>query len=270
MGRALAHARATVARFSDATALALLPADRREEALRAIAEAPPRTLRERIGRRVLSRLARMMIARTIEIDDAVRSASPTVHSQLVILGAGLDGRAWRMPELRDTVVFEVDHPDTQREKRPRSASLERLAREVRFVSVDFARDSLDAALAAAGHDAAAPTTWIWEGVVMYLTPDEIQATLAVVARRSAPGSVLSVAYHTSAPYRFLVAIWVRRVGEPLRSKFTREEMRALLLRHGFSVCRDVSIAEIGASLSADLGAALKRMQHLRLATARKG
>ena len=47
-------------------------------------------------------------------------------------------------------------------------------------------------------------------------------------------------------------------------------MRALLLRHGFSVCRDVSIAEIGASLSADLGAALKRMQHLRLATARKG
>jgi O-methyltransferase involved in polyketide biosynthesis len=38
----------------------------------------------------------MMVARTVAIDGAIRTA---VSSQVVILGAGLDGRAWRMPEL---------------------------------------------------------------------------------------------------------------------------------------------------------------------------
>ncbi len=37
--------------------------------------------------------------------------------QVVILGAGLDTRAWRMPGLDGVTVFEVDHPDTQRRKR---------------------------------------------------------------------------------------------------------------------------------------------------------
>ena len=52
--------------------------------------------------------------------------------------------------------------------------------------------------AAAGHDPARATTWIWEGVVMYLTRADIEATLAVVARRSAPGSRLVVLYLSPA------------------------------------------------------------------------
>ena len=107
--------------------------------------------------------------------------------QVVILGAGLDGRAWRMPELRDVTVFEVDHPDSQREKAARAAALLRVAREVRFVPVDFTRDRLDEPLAAAGHDPARPTTWIWEGVVMYLTTAESRprSTSSRAARRRA-------------------------------------------------------------------------------------
>ena len=134
----------------------------------------------------------MMVPRTIAIDEARarRAASP----QVVILGAGLDGRAWRMPELRDVTVFEVDHPDSQREKQARAAALPRIAREVRFVPVDFTHDRLDDALAAAGHDPARPTTWIWEGVVMYLERADIEATLRVIQRRSAPGSHLVVLY----------------------------------------------------------------------------
>ena len=208
----------------------------------------------------------MMTARTIEIDDAVRRSA---HPQVVILGAGLDGRAWRMPELRDSVVFEVDHPDTQRDKRARSEGLERKAREVRFVPTDFAKGSLDEALAAAGHDASVPTTWIWEGVVMYLTRPEIEASLAVIEQRSARGSRLVVAYHTPAPYRFLVALWVRRVGEPLRSRFKLGEMQELLQRYGFVVERDLGLDEIGSAISTDIGRATMRMRHLRFATARR-
>ena len=120
----------------------------------------------------------MMVARTVAIDDAVRAATAP---QVVILGAGLDGRAWRMPELRDVTVFEVDHPDSQRVKRARVSALEPVARDIRFVPVDFTRDRLDDALAAAGHDATRATTWIWEGVVMYLELSDIDATLSVIA-----------------------------------------------------------------------------------------
>jgi methyltransferase (TIGR00027 family) len=266
MGRALANARGGIARFSDPTALALLPEGSKNRVLRAIEGAPPRTLRERIGRSVLERLASMMIARTIEIDDAVRSAA---HPQLVILGSGLDGRAWRMPELKETVVFEVDHPSTQREKQSRSASLKPTAREVRFVAVDFARDDLYEALSAAGHDPSLPTTWIWEGVVMYLTLHDIEATLAVIERRSAPQSRLLVAYHTPTRLLFLVGYWLRRMGEPLRSSFKVDEMRTLLLRYGFEVQRDLRLDDIGAALSSEVGRATRRMRHHRFATARR-
>jgi hypothetical protein len=51
----------------------------------------------------------------------------------------------------------------------------------------------------------------------------------------------------------LVGFFLRRVGEPLRSAFTAEEMRALLTRHRFIVDRDQGLPEIGAALSPELG-----------------
>ena len=78
--------------------------------------------------------------------------------------AGFDGRAYQMSELRDTIVFEIDHPDTQRDKRERARRLLPVAREIRHVPVDFTMDSLEDKLAAAGHDPEKPTTWVWEGV----------------------------------------------------------------------------------------------------------
>lgn len=268
MARAAAHGRTDVARFSDPTALALLPDDARAKVERFhAAPQPPRGLRERTAWEFISRRADMMVARTVAIDDAIREApSP----QVVILGAGLDGRAWRMPELRDAVVFEVDHPDTQREKRARAAALPLMARDVRWVPVDFTRDDLAAALAAAGHDPALPTTWIWEGVVMYLTPPQVEATLAIVARLSAPRSRLIVAYLAPGLMARLVGLVVRRLGEPFRSSFTADAMRTLLARHGLTVVHDADIHTIAASLSPTLARNTRPMRHLRIVTADHG
>src|SRR5688500_18707239 len=47
--------------------------------------------------------------RTAAIDDAIRESVQAGVGQLVVLGAGLDARAYRMPELREVRVFEVDH-----------------------------------------------------------------------------------------------------------------------------------------------------------------
>ena len=59
---------------------------------------------------------------------------------------------------------------------------------MKFVAIGFTRHDLAERLQAAGHDPNARTTWIWEGVVMYLTPAEVENTLSVVAARSAPKS----------------------------------------------------------------------------------
>ena len=262
MGRAIADGRTPA--FSDPTALPLLSDRARERVQRVRSGVAPKGLRESVIHGYLARQAKVMVARTMAIDDAVRAAAAP---ELVILGAGLDGRAWRMRELADAIVFEVDHPDTQREKRARTGALTQAAREVRFVPVDFARDDLDAALSAAGHDPTRPTTWIWEGVVMYLDRAAISATLDVVARRSTSGSHLIILYHAPAPVLRLVGLLVRRVGEPLRSAFTDVQMRALLAEHDFDVVRDRSIPEVGAELSAELGKAASVAKHLRVVTA---
>jgi len=209
--------------------------------------------------------AAMMAVRTMVIDEAVRE---TNAPQVVILGAGYDGRAWRMPELRDAVVLEVDHPATQELKRERVSALERVAREVRFVAVDFTKDDLDAKLAEAGHDASRPTMWIWEGVVMYLTPEEVDATLAIVARRSAPKSAIAIVYHAPGGLVLrLVGFFVRRMGEPFRSKFTKAEMRALLARHGFDAKRDEDLPEATERIAPSLVARSRKVKHMRLVTA---
>jgi methyltransferase (TIGR00027 family) len=87
--------------------------------------------------RVRSRLAPaidILPLRTVAIDAALREAVAAGCRQVVILGAGLDGRAHRMGELAAIDVYEVGHPASQAEKRPRSAGVPLRARTRRFVA----------------------------------------------------------------------------------------------------------------------------------------
>jgi len=266
MGRAVAHIAPPFPGFSDPTARELLPESARIRVARATGPTPPKGLRENVDRGYLRKQSSFMALRTAAIDDSIRHVAAR---QLVILGAGLDGRAWRLPELSDSVVFEVDHPDTQRDKRARVGSLTPTAREVRFIAVDFARDSLEEALANTGHDANEPTMWVWEGVVMYLTPADAEATLAVIERRSAPRSGLSITYTAPAPVLHLVGLLVRALGEPLRSAYTPEQMAELLRRHSFRALEDVDLPALGARRSPELARAAKVARHLRIVTAER-
>ncbi|HEY6006011.1 MAG TPA: SAM-dependent methyltransferase [Anaeromyxobacter sp.] len=241
LGRAAAHRRAAVKGFSDPVAIRLLP-ERYVAALERAERGTPPSWRERRFRWLVSRLTRWAPLRTLAIDDALRG-SLGQDAQVVILGAGLDARAWRMPELAGSVVYEVDHPATQRYKRERVASLRPAAREVRFVPVDFEREPFPAKLAEAGHEAARPTAWIWEGVVMYLLPGVVEATVRLVAERSAPGSRLLASYATPSLRRAVVGLFLARLGEPFRSAFTPRRFAELLGRSGFSVLSDDGVAD---------------------------
>jgi methyltransferase (TIGR00027 family) len=187
-------------------------------------------------------MADMIALRTAAIDAAVRDAIAAGAKQLVIVGAGYDGRAWRMPELAGVKVFEVDHPATQAEKRTRGRELPSANGIVSFVSMNFELDSLDTALDRAGHDRSLPTCWIWEGVVMYLRREVMRATLADIARRSAPGSTLIVNYHTTHR-RLLVRLIFRLIGEPQISAWTPEEMASDLRAAKFNVREDSGMAD---------------------------
>ena len=114
-----------------------------------------------------------MVPRTVAIDRAVREGG---HQQVVLLGAGLDARAWRMPELATTTVWEVDHPASQQDMRRRVGDRRPVAAHVVWVPVDLASEPLAAPLESAGFDRHQPSTWVWEGVVPYLTAAQVDLT----------------------------------------------------------------------------------------------
>jgi methyltransferase (TIGR00027 family) len=213
-------------------------------------------------------MADMIALRTAGIDTGVREAIAGGARQVVILGAGYDGRAWRMPELAGVKVFEVDHPATQTDKRARLQSLSPPIASVSFVSVNFERESLDAALARAGHDRTSATCWIWEGVVMYLTRAAMRATLTGLAGRSAPGSTLIVNYHTEHR-RWFARLMFRLIGEPQISAWSPEEMARDLRAAGFDVVDDSGMLDWNRRF-AQGNATVQRGAYMRVAVGRLG
>ena len=84
-----------------------------------------------------------VLARTRFIDKMIRSL-PGTTPQVVILGVGLDSRAWRLPELGSVAVFEVDHPDTQHRKQLPLRRHNVDVAHVHFIPTDFNLGRLDA------------------------------------------------------------------------------------------------------------------------------
>ena len=253
-GRAVADTWDDVEQFSDPTAARLLLDDERAAVDLASDDAPPPGWGLRMEWEMLRATAEVIVPRTVAIDDALRER---VNAQVVILGAGLDGRAWRMTELIGSDVFEVDHPASQLDKRSRSQGMAPVARAVRFVPVDFGRDDLGEALTAQGHSADVPTTWVWEGVVPYLSCAQVEGTVRAVREYSGVGSRLIVNYQAPSTMAALGRLVMRAMtmlsrrpdplaGEPTRSTWTAGSMRELLGAHGFAVVRDTDLLTLAA------------------------
>ncbi|MBN2084402.1 MAG: SAM-dependent methyltransferase [Anaerolineales bacterium] len=130
-----------------------------------------------------------MTARCRYMDDFLNESLAGGIAQLVILGAGLDSRAYRFGELKGRVrVFEVDHPATQSAKIGRVIKIFGNAPDhVTYVPIDFNAEDLQK-LISAGYNPAKKTLFIWEGVTPYLTAEAVDRTLAFVAHNSVPGS----------------------------------------------------------------------------------
>jgi methyltransferase (TIGR00027 family) len=136
-----------------------------------------------------------LVARCRYIDDYLQACLETGLDQLVILGAGLDSRAYRFDQLEGHVkVFEVDHPATQQVKLGKLEKIfGRLPEHVTYVPVDFDEETLQK-LFDFGYNRQAKTLFIWEGVVHYLTAEAVDQTLEFVLKNSGSGSSIIFDY----------------------------------------------------------------------------
>jgi methyltransferase (TIGR00027 family) len=163
-----------------------------------------------------------LAARTRYIDDYVQSCIADGIEQLVILGAGLDSRAYRFEPLKERVrVFEVDHPATQQGKIEKVKKvLKDLPEHVTYIPIDFNTETLGK-LFGFGYNSRLKTLFIWEGVTYYLAADAVDSTLEFVRKNSGQGSSIIFDYvYTSA------LTTARKQGEVARmqrySRFTGE------------------------------------------------
>ncbi|NUS14345.1 MAG: SAM-dependent methyltransferase [Streptomyces sp.] len=126
--------------------------------------------------------------RTRFFDDYLRAAArePGLR-QIVVVGAGMDSRAYRMRWPAGIRYFEVDRQPVLDYKRERlSAQTPRADR--RTVPQDLLSPSWPDALTAAGYDPGQPSAWLLEGVLCYLPEDGVHRVLAQLAELTTPAS----------------------------------------------------------------------------------
>ena len=193
-------------------------------------------------------LRAFMAARARFAEDHLDAARDAGVTQYVVLGAGLDTFAYRQrrhaPPLR---IWEIDHPGTQGWKRRllADAGIDSPA-NLRYVPVDFERDDLAEALAAAGFERDAGAVFTWLGVTMYLTDAAFAATIAEVAR--AVGARGGVSFDYSVDRSLLtgpelavhdaLAARVARAGEPWLTTFAPQPLASRLRSLGFTTIED--------------------------------
>jgi len=124
--------------------------------------------------------------RTRWLDDKLTRLRP---SQLVIVAAGMDSRAWRLDVLSAALVYELDRPEVLALKASLIDASPVGSR--RPVGVDLAGDWAPSLLAA-GFDPSAPTVWTVEGLTQYLFADDVSRLLDALTALSADGSHLLI------------------------------------------------------------------------------
>lgn len=139
------------------------------------------------------RFARYFGLRTRVLDDfLLRSVYTGGIRQVVLLGAGLDTRAFRLDwPAPSCTVFEIDREGVLAFKHKVLDGLSAAPKAARVPVPADLRDDWVGALAAAGFDAAVPSVWLAEGLLFYLPAAAETHLIDTVDRLSAGGSALA-------------------------------------------------------------------------------
>lgn len=135
----------------------------------------------------------LQVLRTRYFDDIVRQQLTHGVDQVVIVGAGLDTRAFRLAALGSATVYEVDLPSTQRYKQRQLRGLTPLAGSLHYLPVDLVSQPLLPALLGVGFDPRRPALFVLEGVSQYLTGVVMNSILTDIGR-CAPRTAVVMTY----------------------------------------------------------------------------
>ena len=183
-------------------------------------------------------------ARTTFYDAALKRHIARIE-QLVILGAGFDTRAYRLPAGTRVRCFEVDTSKTQAFKREMLKKAGVDTTRVTYVPADFLKEDWLEKLVDAGFEQDKPSFFLWESVTMYLDREAVESTLRKIAGTAA-GSVVAFDYFSAEliEARSLFMRYARAVinatGEPWRFGIdntppVRERVAAFLESCGLSL-----------------------------------
>ena len=191
------------------------------------------------------------LSRTKFIDDLVIQTIGRGTKQLIILGAGFDTRALRLDSLRNIPVVEIDHPDTAALKINTLKKINHcLPANVRYLQIDFNKQSLQNLLKENNVDTMLPTTIVWEGVTNYLSKEAIDSTFAVL-NLFAKGSFVIFTYVNSEvlnnPSSFFGAekllTDLTTIEERWTFGFNPSELKPYLTNYNFKLLHDAGAAE---------------------------
>jgi methyltransferase (TIGR00027 family) len=214
-----------------------------------------------------------MLCRKRAIDDVTRDALRRGCTRVVILGAGLDTRAYRLPELADVPVIELDLPENSAFKRQRiEAVLGAVPRHVTLTAIDFDRADLEGV---AGVLSPEKTLFVWEAVTQYLREEGVRRTLRALSR-AAPGSRLVFTYlrkdflDGDNFYGAEVAYKRFKLQEKVwRFALAPEAVSPLLAEFGWRLREDLGAAEFHARILGPIGRDLAVSEIERVALAEK-
>ena len=196
-----------------------------------------KTQREQVERS-LPGYSNSIVARVRYFDDVVELSAKDGLEQLVIMGAGYDTRAYRIEELKNVHVFEIDYPDTIKVKKDKIKEIFGfIPAHVTYVPADLEVEKLDQRLAESGYDKTKKTLFAMEGLIYYLPSEAVDDLLSFIVHSSGKGSAAVFDYGRVRPdtnhhkgksgYEF-----AKQRGEPVKSSIN-EPIEKFLSERGF-------------------------------------
>ena len=194
----------------------------------------------------------VIIGRERYIDDYLKAHLSESLDQIVILGAGFDTRAYRIPGIERTRVFEIDQPATQSIKLERLKKvIDPLPANVTFVPADLNTQQLGEVLESSGYNKQGKTMFIWQGVTYILTPEGIDGTLAFIAEHSGSDSNVifdyiynEVLHDTTQGYGKVLARAGKMSGEPYVFGIDKGQVGHFLAQRGFCDVIDMPLENL--------------------------
>lgn len=184
-----------------------------------------------------------LVLRKRFIDDEVRASIARGVRQVLVVGAGYDTLCMRLAAEYPAVTFvELDHPPTHAAKQKSVRKLGREQPNLHLEGVDLGQRSLMQVMEESPvWQTDRSSAVVAEGVLMYLSRDDVVAFLEAVQSIAAPGSrlIATWVYETSLGRAELgrlggvILLLLRLVGEPFRWGVDKAGIEPFLLAHGF-------------------------------------